>query len=146
MTALQQGTDQSPQGLTSADPVASAPEALRASPHVAEVNALRLRVAQLEAELAAIRAPRATPRPPVPASAAPEVAETAPPRRPLEVVPDDESPVPVTTPVSNPGFAQAWEAETGAEEEATFAEKLAEREFFDGTTIDQRSRKWLLGN
>ena len=146
MTALQQGTDQSPQGLTSADPVASAPEALRASPHVAEVNALRLRVAQLEAELAAIRTPRATPRPPVPTTSAPEVAETTPPRRPLEVVAEDESATTPAAPVPNPGFAQAWEAETEIDDDVTFAEKLADRAFFDGTTVDERSRNWLLGS
>jgi len=149
MTALQQGTDQSPQGLTSTDhPVTSAHTAPPQPAHVAEVNALRLRVAELEAELAAIRTPRAPPRPPVPAFAAPEGAETAtPPHRSSasaeRAETAEEAPAPPAAPVPNPGFAQAWEAETG-DEKVTFEEKFAERAFFDGTTVDERSRNWLL--
>lgn len=41
---------------------------------------------------------------------------------------------------SNPGFAEAW----GQEPDATFAEKVAEKAFFQATSIDEQSRSWLL--
>ncbi len=44
-------------------------------------------------------------------------------------------------PVPNPGFAQAWIAE---EADASFEERVAERAFFQTTTVDEESRTWLL--
>lgn len=43
-------------------------------------------------------------------------------------------------PVSNPGFAEAWSQEP----DATFAERVAEKAFFQATSIDEESRSWLL--
>lgn len=48
---------------------------------------------------------------------------------------------PSTEPVPNPGFAQAWTAEDA---HASFEERIAERAFFQATTVDEESRSWLL--
>ncbi len=46
-----------------------------------------------------------------------------------------------TEQVPNPGFAQAWTAQnTGA----SFEERVAEKAFFQASTIDDESRSWLL--
>ena len=151
MTALQQGSDQSPQGLTStARPVAPAQAAQRAAAHVAEVSALRLRVAQLEAELAALKASQ--PQSPTTAltpPCRPTIAETPPAAEHSNQSKTqsefEQSNEPAVVPVSNPGFAEAWARETKAEEETSFEAKVAERAFFEASAVDERSRNWLLG-
>lgn len=159
MTAPQQEIDQSPQGLTTIASVSPIPSAPRAGDD--EVLALRQRVAQLEAELAAMRSAQAAQSPPP----RPALGVTVtPPCRPSEhqapvpagpegqhrhepVAPTgefDEPQAPAVQPVPNPGFAQAWDAETKASEEVSFEELFADRAFFDATSIDERSRNWLL--
>ena len=50
-------------------------------------------------------------------------------------------PTELAAPESNPGFAQAWRAQdTGA----SFEERVAEKAFFQASTIDDESRSWLL--
>ncbi|MFT5268726.1 MAG: hypothetical protein ACI88C_002167 [Acidimicrobiales bacterium] len=135
-----------------------------------EVRTLRRRVALLEAELAASKASAGDerPAPPVtpfdlapvrrsersvseftealtPAVMAvapatqhePCTAETATHQTALATV----VPTELAAPESNPGFAQAWRAQdTGA----SFEERVAEKAFFQASTIDDESRSWLL--
>lgn len=164
MQTLHQKLDSPEQGLTASDhPVLQGLMADPATAYAEEVRVLRQRVALLEAELAATRvavveptrvrqlppltsidfapAPPVAPRsefvdqvtPAVTAasgSAAPASSEAAP------------SPAPVhSAPVSDPGFADAWTAE---EADSTFEERVAERAFFQASTIDEESRSWLL--
>jgi len=135
-----------------------------------EVRTLRQRVALLEAELAAVKAAAVDARPALPVTS----FDFAPARRPehsvseftealtpavMAVAPGTQ-PVPSTAetathqtalatavptelaaPEPNPGFAQAWRAQdTGA----SFEERVAEKAFFQASTIDDESRRWLL--
>jgi len=126
-----------------------------------EVQQLRQRVADLEAELAATRAAvtaaktPAAPEPVVVESIFVEVttpavvaATPAPPAVASETPAEAfEAPVPAERPMhavqSNPGFADAW---TNESEVVSFEERLAERAFFETTSVDQESRSWLLNS
>lgn len=62
-----------------------------------------------------------------------------------EVGAADSPPVdcpPVDT-LPDAGFAKAWSSE---DETSSFEERIAERAFFQATTVDQESRSWLLSN
>lgn len=115
------------------DPTQRGLMADRAPAHAHEVRALRQRVAELESELAAIKAATqavvaADPSP----HCAVETGDTEP----------SASRAPGTSvPAPDPGFAQAWSADTRP---ASFEERVAERAFFRSTTVDEESRTWLL--
>lgn len=154
MQQLGQETDQSTQGRTQHDhPVLRAGLSGQAASVAKEVKALRQRVAELEAELAAIKATRVTSpmsdREPPPLT----TVDFTPPCRPSTLADEPsqfqvvETPavVPVAeAPESDSGFAEAWEAD--ADVETTVEERFAEREFFHATSVDEGSRSWLLGN
>ena len=167
MQTLQQDFGPAQHGLTANDHPAS--RALMADPAVAaaeEIRSLRQRVALLEAELAATKtaaANAATQRTPPLTSAgvAPirterRVSEFSQPAAPAVMAvqpasslatPDAVAATPKAAdsepvePAPHPGFAQAWTAENNT---ASFEERVAEKAFFQDTTVDEESRSWLL--
>lgn len=165
MQTLHEELDSPEQDLTDSDhPVL---QGLMADPAVAyaeEVRVLRQRVAMLEAELAATKVAvtepaRARQLPPItsidfapvkPEATPSEFVDHAAPAvtaasNSVAATPEAAEPVqgaPVhSAPVSDPGFAEAWSAEEAA---STFEERVAERAFFQASTIDEESRSWLL--
>ncbi len=125
-----------------------------------EVRVLRQRVAMLESELAAAKlaqthaaattASSSTAidfaRRPTPASVCgSEFTEQTTPAVVTVVsanAPAVHAPVPAAAEeASEPGFARAWSAEDPV---ASFEERVAERAFFQASTIDEESRSWLL--
>lgn len=143
----------------------------QATAYAEEVRVLRQRVASLESALAAatvVHAVPATPthaQPPLTAidlapgtdqvamqrsefveQTTPAVAAITPstqPQPPMQA-PVTEPAIPtdaVLEPAPTPGFAQAWTADAAT---ASFEERVAERAFFQASTVDQESRTWLL--
>jgi len=171
MQTLQQEFDRSQHGLTTDDhPVLRELAADQASVYAGEVRALRQRVALLEAELAATKAAsgvetqvvRAAPQQTSPDLAspcptnAPTLSEFTEPSKPAVVVVTPRTLREPAARVSThetaagfeavdseprPGFAQAWSAQ---DHEASFAERVAEKAFFQACAIDEESRSWLL--
>ena len=146
MQTLHQELDLAPQRVTTqsravlrdvnADPVAA---------YADEVRALRQRVATLESELAATKAAQfaqAQPASVFTEASTPAVVAVSPSVQAVqnEVAAERVEAKPVA---SNPGFAQAWQAEEG---DASFEERIAERAFFQASTVDEESRTWLLAD
>lgn len=76
----------------------------------------------------------------VPKQATPVAESAAPTTAAADPWPEATPPAPPAAPESNPGFAEAWSKEP----EATFAEQVAEKAFFNATSVDEESRSWLL--
>lgn len=157
-------TQTAQRGLNAADhPVFRQMMADPAVAYAEEVRSLRQRVALLEAELAATKATSAPaaqlsqrtadqahnhlgdePVSEFTASVAPAVVAITPsPKTGGESSPATSAKTPSgeSATVSDPGFAQAWGAETT---ETSFEERVAEKAFFQASTVDEESRSWLL--
>ena len=166
MQTLQQELEPTQHGLnTTGHPVF---REMMADPVVAyaeEVRSLRQRVALLESELAATKATATPVRPTPPLTSIDFAPAHAPERRVSEftqpvtpavmAVQPVNRPAPAAEPaavaaeplhgdtetVEQPGFAQAWTAESAT---ASFEERVAEKAFFQASTVDEESRSWLL--
>jgi len=142
MQTLQQELETTPQGRSAKERSADA--------YADEVRALRERVAELEAELAATKAAQtgdhlvATPLTsidfvpvPTPEFGDSEFTESS---APAVQPAGSGEPTPSAT-GAQPGFAQAWTAEADA---SSFEERVAAKAFFQASTVDEESRSWLL--
>ena len=151
MQTLQHELDTAPTGPVPDVPALRRIVADQAAAHAEEVRLLRQRVAVLEDALAAATAGRtgaaasslssdrsagrSVARKFDHAGAPAVVAVVAPqPAGASKVTPTNDSP--------DQGFAQAWREI----EEISFEERVAEKAFFQASSIDQPSRKWLLDN
>ena len=74
---------------------------------------------------------------PAPAEAIVPRSKPAAPATPTE---SDHQPTPAAGPAPRAGFAEAWNEEP----DASFAEQVADKAFFEATSIDEQSRSWLL--
>jgi|GEM_PF-2482340 len=116
--------------------------------YVDEVRKLRRRVAHLEAELAvaknvtsqAATAPGLTTTPSATTEPNPTGEQTVAADADLAMSSSEPAETTASAPVSNPGFAEAWDQSSMATEE----ELEAEEAFFSATSIDEQSRSWLL--
>lgn len=133
--------------LTSIDFAPAAPAAKPAPAVLSQMVVDRPKNTSVFTEHAAPAVSAVTPKPPAPQSLAP--AKTASPQAASNtaVTPSTASPNTASPgtgaegePVPNPGFAEAW----GQDPDATFAEKVAEKAFFQASTVDEESRSWLL--
>lgn len=162
MQTLHQEIDPSPQGLTTNDhPVLQGLVADSEESYADEVRLLRERVVALEAALAAAKAARANGATAVreaPPLTSIDFAPPCPTTQPAEPDTPSEFTRPVTpavvsiaapapaepeaAPISPGGahFAEAWDEGEGT----TFEERVAEKAFFEASSIDQQSRNWLL--
>ncbi len=162
MQTLQQEIDPTPQRLRGNDhPVFREMMADPAVAYAEEVRSLRQRVSLLEAELAATKAstvpptrqappltsidfaPKPKPEPVVSeftASVTPAVMAVQP-AASAAVVDRTPASTPAAEPTPEPGFAQAWTADAEA---TSFEERVAEKAFFQASTVDEESRSWLL--
>lgn len=168
MQTLQQELDPAQHGLTASDhPVLRGLMADPATAYAEEVRVLRQRVALLEAELAATKvaagASALTSVDAAPArvlehrsvfveQSAPAVSAVLPATAspPVEPAPTEHTTPPASTPgtavdatLADAAFAQAWIAE---DEVASFEERVAERAFFQASSVDEESRSWLLAD
>lgn len=131
--------------LTSIDFAPTTPAVKPAPPVLSQMVVGRPQTASVFTEQTRPAVVAVSPKPPTPESLAPATTpapatpETAPapPSAPATSAEPSEA---QGAPVSNPGFAQAWSEEP----DATFAEQVAEKAFFQATSIDEQSRNWLL--
>jgi len=123
-------------------PVVSGLDPAQAAMYTSEVRALRARIEELEHELEQTRAAnnQLVAQAALAAQIAP--ATTLQPATNSEFAGPTE---PAVAPATNPGFAQAWDQESG-EDDATFEARFAEKAFFEATSVDEESRSWLLDN